>query len=128
MSWQEALQELDAQLPGATARYGFFRKQGDAHFAEPRVDILYTYPSQQHTGLLHWVDERAWYVGEVWVVAIELSKFCRLAMKGHPYANALMAESDLLAKHAWPAPVGPAQDVASWLEACNAWLHALRDA
>jgi len=122
------LEAFTQELPGASARYMFFRKQGDAHFDEPRVDILYTYPTEQHTGLLHWVDERSWYVGDVLIVALELSKFCRLAMKGHPHADALLAATDLLERHSWPAPVGEAQDVASWLGACNAWLHRLRDA
>lgn len=128
MNLGDVLQTLHEQLPNATARFVFCRPPSPASdFGDVRVDVLYTYSSETHTGLLHWHDELSWYVDDVFVVAMELSKFIRLGMKGHPHALKLLENKDLLGDHAWPAPVGSPRDVSQWLPHCNRWLHRLRD-
>lgn len=126
MSWHEALRTFEQHLPEATPRFVFSRPPIDSAFQDPRIDILYTYPPIMHTGLLHWVDEKSWYVGDQFIVAMELSKFLRLAMKGHAYASQLIDNKEQLGLYEWPAPVGPASQVHTWLSVCNAWLHSLR--
>lgn len=127
MNWSEAVRTFGQHVPEATPRFVFSRPPISSAFRDPRVDILYTYPAIRHTGLLHWVDESSWYVGEQFIVAMELSKFCRLAMKGHPYASQLMDSKEQLGLHEWPPPMGSSSEVLTWLHACNAWLHTLRE-
>lgn len=128
MSWNSALETFGEHLPDATPRFVFLRPPTHAGFKDPRVDVLYTYAPIRHTGLLHWVDEASWYVGEQFIVAMELSKFCRLVMKGHPHASQLIDNKEQLGMHEWPPPVGPPSEVSTWLHACNDWLHVLRGA
>lgn len=128
MNLGDVLRTLHQHLPGTTPRFVFEQTPPPtSDFPDVRVDILYTYPSETHTGLMHWHDECSWYVGDTFVVAMELSKFIRLGMKGHPYATELLEMQDVLGAHAWPAPLGSPTEISTWLPACNRWLHQLRD-
>lgn len=119
---------LPKPLADARVRFVFETPKDLEPFSTPRVDILYTYSSERHTGLLHWVDELSWFEGGTFFVALELSKFCRLAMKKHPLAMRMIRQKDLLNQCLWPPEIDFENAVSTWLPACNRWLHGLRDA
>lgn len=55
-----------------------------------RLDVVIAYPRARHDGLRHWRDEWSWYADEVFVHVLEVSKFARLGLKGHPLFEATM--------------------------------------
>jgi len=123
-----AQQTLRERLPDATLRYAFVQQERWLGHEAERVDLLYTFPSIKHTGLLHFVDELSWYEGDTFIVALELSKFCRLQMKAHAYAQKLIEQSDDYGLHVWPPPFDRSATLPERLPRMNRWLHGLRDA
>lgn len=119
---------LPEPLNDARVRFVFETPKDHEPLSTPRVDVLYTYPPEQHTGLMHWVDELSWFEDDTFFVALELSKFCRLRMKAHPLATRLLEQKDVLDQHVWPPNIDFENAVPTWLPDCNKWLHALRNA
>lgn len=128
MTLSAPLNAFRERLPQATVRFAFIREETGPVFLGKRLDLLYTFPAEQHTGLLHWVDELSWYEGDLFITAMELSKFCRLQMKGHDAAKRLVRSRELVGEHPWPPPYEACGDVPRWLPTCNQWLHRLREA
>ncbi len=126
MKPEDAIAAFDARLPDATVQFAFWHADVVPDFDDARLNLLYTYPNERHTGLLHWTDELAWYEQDLFVVAMECSKWLRLCMKQHPYAVQLLQSDELLRQSPWPPPVELSQAIETWLYPANRWLFELR--
>ena len=124
--WRDAAASLPARVPGARVCFAFVSEEAGDLLSGPRVDLLYVFGPERHTGLLHWNDEASWYEGETFVVAMELSKYCRLVMKRNPQGLRLWRTAEQAGLHAWPPALLIDGPVATWVEPLSAWLHGLR--
>ena len=68
MSWQAAAASLSAQVPDARLCFAFASEEQGDLLSGLRVDLLYVFGPERHTGLLHWRDEASWFEGETFVV------------------------------------------------------------
>lgn len=89
------LAEVAARLAAdePTARIVLWSLREDARafgVGAQRLDVVIAYPRARHDGLRHWRDEWSWYVGDIFVHVLEVSKFARLGLKGHPLFEAMM--------------------------------------